>query len=366
MFSGKIAFENMNPHQLLMAVAVHKKRPEFDPNFPKQLREKIVLGWAHEPKDRCQLDDLLRVLLDIKSSSTSSSGKQSPTIGETIRVSIVEQAGHTQMKSLAYSPIIDMKWATQNDQTKSLIEKMIGEMRQSSNFTKIFSETVVSAMLQVPKHLFVDMNLFKKTTNTTDTNECLQSIYKYSQALRATEKQNMSSTEITCAQLSLIPLNSGDRVLFLGAKGGYIQSIAAQIVGFQGQVWICSQDSPGLQHVENVLKTHVPAIIRQTIRCILVSNIQNANEVKQTLEKHHKPIEQYFDSIHVCGAISPDALDHFQQLLKIEGQILAPINIDKDTQKFTILHKTRSSTSGQATLNKRILNDWGIIFGSVL
>ena len=170
-------------------------------------------------------------------------------MGETIGVSIIEQASNTQMKLLAYSPMIEMKWATQSEQNKTLIEKMIDEMRKSSSFAKIFSLTIVNAMLQVPKHLFVDMTIFKKTMKLNDNNECLNSIYKPSQALRASETQNMSSTEITCAQLSLIPLNSGDRVLFLGAKGGYIQTIAAQIVGFQGQVWICSQDAEGLKHV---------------------------------------------------------------------------------------------------------------------
>ncbi|CAF3945174.1 unnamed protein product [Rotaria sp. Silwood2] len=43
MFSGKIAFENLSPHQLLAAVYLHKKRPDFDSTFPKNLREKIEL-----------------------------------------------------------------------------------------------------------------------------------------------------------------------------------------------------------------------------------------------------------------------------------------------------------------------------------
>jgi protein-L-isoaspartate O-methyltransferase len=366
MFSGKVAFDNMSPHQLLTAVYLLKKRPEFDSEFPKQLREKIELGWSHEAKDRCKLDDFLQALLEMNNPSISSPTKQKPSMGETVGVSLVEQAGNTQMKSLASTPMIEMKWPTQSEQTKTLIEKMIDEMRKSSNFSKIFPVNIVNAMLQIPKHLFVDMAVFKKTMKITDNNECLNLIYKYSQALRASETQNMSSTEITCAQLSLIPLNSGDRVLFLGAKGGYIQTIAAQIVGFQGQVWVCSQDDPGLKHVENVLKDHVPPILRQIIKCVLVTNIQNAKDVKQGLEKHVQPLEQYFDSIHVCGAISQDSLEHFQQLLKIDGQLLAPINVDGKNQKFTILHKTRDRTTGQVSLNKRILNDWGIIFGDVL
>ncbi|CAF1247049.1 unnamed protein product [Rotaria magnacalcarata] len=209
------------------------------------------------------------------------------------------------------------------------------------------------------------MTVYKNVTKTEDDNECLKSIYYYAKALRASETQNMSSTEITAAQLSLIPLNSGDRILFLRAKGGYIQTVAAQIIGFQGQVWICSPDNQGLQHVEDVLKNHVPTILRQIIKCVSVSNIQDVSQIKNRLEQNFNSTEQYFNSIHVCGAISQDLLERFQQFLKIEGQLLAPINIDENNHKFTILHKARDQNSGQVTLNKRILNDWGIIFCTV-
>ena len=366
MFSGKLAFANMNAHQLLMAVCFQKRRPDFDATFPTDLKEKISLGWSHEDKDRCRLDEFLPVLLAMKNPKASGADKQVATMGETIRVSMVEQATVTQSKSLAYSSIIDMQWPTQNDRTKASIRKMITEMRKSSSFTKIISETIVNAMLQVPKHCFVDMKVFKEAMKITDENECLKTIYLHAQALRTSQTQNMSSTEITAAQLSFIPLNSGDRVLFLGAKGGYIQTIAAQIVGFQGQIWLCSQDKQGLEHVQNVLKSHVPVILRQLIRCVSVSNIQDANLVRQALEEHSKPMDGYFNAIHVCGAIQQESLENFQQLLKIEGQLLAPINIDEKNQRFTILHKTRDPQSNRIELNKRVLNDWGIIFGPVL
>ena len=366
MFSGKTAFENMSPHQLLTTVYLLKKRPDFDSTFPQNLREKIELGWSHEANQRCALDDFLQVLLEMKNPSVSMSGKGIILKRDAINVSIAEQADHTQMTSLPYSSITEMKWTSQNEQIQELIKKMVDDMSKSSSFSRIFSDTIINAMLQVPKHLFVDMNVYKTTTKTNDDVQCLKSIYNYAQALRASQTQNMSSTEITCAQLCLIPLNSGDRVLFLGGKGGYIQTIAAQIVGFQGQVWICSQDEQGLRHVENVLKNHVPPILRQVIKCVLVNNIQNANEVKERLEGHLRSTVQYFNAIHICGAISQDALENFQQFLKVEGQLLAPINMDEKNQKFTILHKTRNRSSGELTLNKRILNDWGIIFAPVL
>ena len=88
--------------------------------------------------------------------------------------------------------------------------------------------------------------------------------------------------------------------------------------------------------------------------------------MKQALEKHIQLVEDYFNVIHVCGAIDQDSVETVQKLLKIEGQLLAPINIDENNQKFTILHKTRDHGTGQIKLNKRILHDWGIIFAPVL
>lgn len=366
MFSGKIAFENMNHHQLITAVYILKKRPEFDSTFPKKLREKIELGWSYKPKDRCKLDDFYEVLLEMKIPSLSIQSKNIIKMGQTRPVSMAEQADHAQTQLLAYSPMIEMKWPTQDEKTHNLIKEMITNMCNSSSFAKIFSDTIVNAMLQIPKHRFVDMIAFKSASKEKDNDECLKSVYHHAQALRASQTQNMSSTEITAAQLSLIPLNSGDRVLFLGAKGGYIQTIAAQVVGFQGQVWICSQDNQGLQHVENVLKNHVPTILQQIIKCVLVSKIDDASQVKRALQQHLNSAEQYFNTIHICGAISQESLENFQELLQIEGQLLAPININANNQKFTILHKTRDPNIGQITFNKRILNDWGIIFGPVL
>ena len=45
MFSGKIAFENMDPHQLLLAFALKRRRPDIDEKFPKELRAKVGAGW---------------------------------------------------------------------------------------------------------------------------------------------------------------------------------------------------------------------------------------------------------------------------------------------------------------------------------
>ncbi len=90
----------MNPHQLLAAVYLHKKRPDFDATFAQALREKIELGWSHDAKDRCKLDDFLPVLLKMKNPSISSPNQQTPSMGETIRVSMIEQADNTQMQLL--------------------------------------------------------------------------------------------------------------------------------------------------------------------------------------------------------------------------------------------------------------------------
>ena len=367
MFSGKVAFENLHPNQLIVALYVKKQRPSFDDQFPQELQEKITRGWSHEPQDRCSLNDYLEVLLKMRKMMNESMPIIEPKPANPIcTISMLEQANEIQTKSLAYSPMIDMNWSSQGQETKALMEKMITEMTKSSSFSKIFPQIILNATKQVPKHLFVDMNILKKAHGINEDKVCLELIYAYSKAIRASETQNMSSTEISCAQLSLIPLNPGERILFLGAKGGYIQTIAAQIVGFQGEVWICSQDRQGIDHVKNLMNLHVPPIIKQIVRCILVDEVQNANKLKIDLARHIPSIEQYFNTIHVCGAIPQETLDDFQELLKVEGQLLAPIKVDDQTQRFTILHKTRDSNSGKIIFQKRILTDWGVIFAPVL
>ncbi|CAF4100440.1 unnamed protein product [Rotaria socialis] len=82
MVSGKIAFENMNAIQLMTAIYLHKKRPDFDSTFSKKLQKKVELGWSHDAKERCKLDDILQII----------------SMGETLRVSMIEQANNTQKK----------------------------------------------------------------------------------------------------------------------------------------------------------------------------------------------------------------------------------------------------------------------------
>lgn len=359
LFSGQISFPNLTPHQLLNVIYIQKKRPTIDSTFSKKLKEYIELGWSHDAKDRCKLDDFHNTLLEMRCPLLPSN--QTP-IMETVSVSMVEQANTTQISLLHYSRTIEMKWPTKNADTTERIDNMMKNMRESSSFRNIFNNNILSAVLQVPKHLFFDLAEFKTITAIQDDHMCLEQIYKYEKPHRVNRVQNMSSTEITCAQLSLIPLNAGDRVLFLGAKGGYIQTIAAQIVGLQGEIWICSQDIEGIEHIEKVRQLHIPTILRQIIRCVLVNNSQDISEIKKGLEHHIESTNEYFNTILICGAISTSMLDKFEQFLKMEGQLLAPIDIDGNNQKFTILHKTRNNTSGQVTFSKRVLNDWNVRF----
>lgn len=366
MFSGKLAFETMTPNQLIFAICLKKQRPEFDGNFPKLLEEQIVRGWSHEPDDRCKLDDFLQVLLKMKTSTVAPSPVlTNKTKDNTSSLSMTQQAKETQINALPSSLLIEMQWPSQDDKTKKLNNLMIDNMMKSSSFAKIIPETIIKATRRVPKHVFVNLDVAKKCHSLKDETSCLELIYNYSKPIRATEKQNMSSTEICCAQLSLIPLNAGMRVLFLGAKGGYIQSIAAQIVGFQGQVWICSQDKEGLEHVKEVMKNHVPTILQQIVRCVSTDQVQNGSDVQEKLGQQILVTENYFDIIHVCGSIPQVSLDTFQRLLKTDGQLLAPINVDEQSQKFTIVHKVRDPKTGETLMKKRIIEDWGVIFGPV-
>ncbi|CAF4405351.1 unnamed protein product [Rotaria socialis] len=78
----KYAFENMKAIQLMTAIYHHKKRPDFDSTFSKKLQKKVELGWSHDAKERCKPDDILQII----------------SMGETLRVSMIEQANNTQKK----------------------------------------------------------------------------------------------------------------------------------------------------------------------------------------------------------------------------------------------------------------------------
>lgn len=362
MFSGLIAFENLTSHQLITSVCIQKKRPSIDSTtFPGALKQKIELGWSHNAEDRCKLKDFEDTLHQLLPSSNN---YQTP-ITQTVSVSMEEQAKTTQINLLQYSKTIEMKWPSQSEDIRLRIDSMMKGMLESSSFRNIFNVNIVNATQQVQKHLFFDMAEFKNITKIEDDSKCLDQIYSYDKPQRVNQNQNMSSTEITCAQLSLTPLNAGDRVLFLGAKGGYIQTIAAQIVGLQGEIWICSQDQDGIKHIENIRRKHIPAILRQIIKCVLVDDSHDTAKIESELEQHITSIENYFNAILICGTISESMLDKFEKMLKMDGQLLAPIDVDGNIQKFTILHKTRDSTTRQVTLNKRVLKDWRVRFQSV-
>lgn len=365
MFSGRIAFEYLTPHQLIAAICIQKKRPSIDSTFPAALKHNIELGWSHNAADRCKLNDFDDTLKQMQCQLSPSSNYQTPSITQIVSVSMEEQAKTTQINLLQYSQTIEMKWPTQSEATTHRIDDMMKSMLNASSFRTIFNVNIVNATRQVQKHLFFDMANFKSITGIEDDSSCLEQIYKYNKAQRVNQNQNMSSTEITCAQLSLIPLNAGDRVLFLGAKGGYIQTIAAQIVGLQGEIWICSQDQAGIEHIENVRRTHIPIILRQIIKCVLVDDSHDTAKIERGLELHIPSIRDYFNAILVCGTISEVMLDNFEKMLKMDGHLLAPLDVDENSQKFTILHKTRDNRTGQVTLNKRTLKDWGVVFQSV-
>jgi protein-L-isoaspartate O-methyltransferase len=58
--------------------------------------------------------------------------------------------------------------------------------------------------------------------------------------------------------MSLFKISPGDRILFVGAKGGYIQSIAAEMVGGTGNVFAYSVDYETLKRNEDSLLSLPP------------------------------------------------------------------------------------------------------------
>src|SRR5262249_5236907 len=115
-------------------------------------------------------------------------------------------------------------------------------------------------MQVVPRHLFVEPNRmpgFLSKKSLTEV-EIVSAVYRYNAAMPATTVSNESSPEIVGSQLSLTAILPGQSVLLVGIKGGYIQSLVAQLVGINGQVITLSTQEVALRICRERVEKYSP------------------------------------------------------------------------------------------------------------
>lgn len=291
-------------------------------------------------------------------------------------------------------PVMDLPWpADELAATQPLRDAMVDRLQAASSFAHVCSPTVLRVMRHVPRHVFVSLERISQfVLGRAPPDACLRLAYDMARPWPACATQNSSSPEVIAAQLSLVPLNAGDRVLFLGAKGGYIQALACQITGFNGQVWICSADPPGLRNVCDKFRAHVPDVLSRSVRFAQADTLESADAIEAALRRAvtceegallsepgalaERPLQAgpgprggfagAFNAILVCGATEVPPV-YLARLLAPDGHALVPVDTQAaghEGQVLTIIHQ-RGGGAGEHAVEVRELKDWGVRFGRV-
>ncbi len=238
-------------------------------------------------------------------------------------------------------------WSQQIDieNTRKYRKDMVENLLTKSNTQELLDDNVLKAMEVVPREIFVDWDIVKQIPNYRKEPK-LPLAYNYEIAMPVAEKCNVSSPEIIASQLSLVKIKPNNKVLFIGAKGGYMESLAADIVGASGVIVIYSGD-------EDVLKRSFEVCVEDTP----YAEIMKFMKAKDVFDIN--PIKKYgfFDVIFVCGVV-PKIPSSFAYLLEDNGILLAPVG-SKKHQQYTILEKSGGS------LSKRVIRDFSVVFGPV-
>ncbi|MHA1734627.1 MAG: protein-L-isoaspartate O-methyltransferase family protein [Promethearchaeota archaeon] len=210
---------------------------------------------------------------------------------------------------------------------------------------RVVNDYVLRAMRFVPRHAFANLDFFEGVSSTLDP-RLLEYVYDPGRPMPITARTNSSAPDVVAIMLSLFRLNTGNRVLFIGAKGGYIQCLTAEIVGPSGNVIVYSTDAEAVGRNERVCREKTPYGDR--IEWVVARDL---GDMEPLLERAP------FDSVFVCGAVR-DLPPEYMAVLAGDGSLVAPVGGGK-RQVFTVLER-----DGDHFYRKEI-GDFQLVFGPV-
>ena len=346
MFSGKDAFEDYTMPQIMMAVMMEKKRPMIPEDFPSALQKLVESGWDETPSKRPTLEAFEGVLNSMVSDRSTT--KSTANIDHRMKeLSLSAQQQRIEAKKIVQPvSLISMKWPASSDtaETTNLRKTMTREMELRSNMNNMISESIIKAMQVVPRHLFIEPSRVNGNAS-----EKLKTAYTYNKAIGATRVSNESSPEIIGAMLSLVKIETGARVLLVGGKGGYINSVVGQIVGINGKVITATANHEILETCKSRVDANSP--FQSSMQWKLLSSVQDVTTLLATFSR------ETFHAIIYCGATSPLPTRLAPLLDPGGGTILAPVQISEQKQQFQMLIR---SADGSVEIRK--ITDFGVIF----
>ena len=351
MFSGQPAERGLgsNVMQIMLAV-VQGKRPTIPDRFPSCLRELVQRGWAQDPAQRTSLAEFRTALQTIVSESKASTPKI-----EDKRVSKLEQARETAKVSLPL-PVLSMNWSSSCEVLNSsdLRLEMVEAIKTRSNMRSIINESVLKVMKVVPRHLFIELKRMDRAVQSSQQ-EVIKVAYLYNKPIPATMKSNESSPEIIGTQLSMTEIIQGQSVLLVGMKGGYIQSLVAQLVGINGSVVTATADQNALSVCRDRVNLHCP--LKKMVDWVKLADMKDRGGIVGELQRR----QMKFHTIIYCGAVDqfPSELT---AVLHSAGNvsIMAPVKEDAAGNLRFRLYLRRGDK-----VEMRTITDFGVIFEDV-
>jgi len=348
MFSGQpSARHSSQPLTQHMFAIIAGKASKISDNFPvpTNLHSVIERGWDKNPEERPSLSEYRGELITLV--------KEPTTKEQEIKEKAITRKQQAQeMASVNIAiPLQEMSWNASCEvlNSKQLRSEMIDDIKSKSNMASMINDSVLSAMKVVPRHLFIEVQRLERGSETSQQ-EVVNTAYVYKKPIPATMKSNESSPEIIGTQLSMTEIIQGQSVLLVGIKGGYIQSLIAQLVGMNGSVVTVTADETSMNICRDRVNLYCPW--KSNIDWITVTNIKDRAGIVEQL----KPQNNLYHTIIYCGAVDEFPVE-MKELLHIGGSvsIMAPVKEEGGMRFQLFLRRGKDA-------ELRTITDFGVIF----
>ena len=283
------------------------------------------------------------------------------SVASTRYVSMYDQCIDTNKEHIPLPIVSSMKWdkSVEISMSVKMRENMVEDIR-SSDLGGIINVTVLEAMKIVPRHLFLEDSLLK----SEETLMKLKAAHSFEEHMPIghSSKVDESSPAVIGSLLSLTDIKMGHDVLLVGIKGGYIQSVVAQLVGHYGSVLTVSSNSEMIEVCRKRIDDHCPAIFRDRICWLYVPHAEISDNVADALKRR----KLSFHAIIYCGRVAyfPESM---KSVLHPVGQssIVAPVDEEGDLHTGTYQSVNifkQNGTSGEL----RKITDFMFTFGPIV
>ncbi|KAL0217035.1 hypothetical protein RCL1_007518 [Eukaryota sp. TZLM3-RCL] len=335
-FSQEFVYKGIENMMQVMMMVHSGARPEIPTNMPEDLKVLVGRGLSAIASERPSISEFVQVLQ--KSQRCKSPKLVAHTVSLQGIISSLPLMLNVQSLLAPWSSLLEVNDSVeQRSEMVESIKKKLGNNVLPS---------VLKAMGLVPRHLFID----KERCGTRAVDELVSRAYALS-PIPSTPYSNESSPELVATMLSLVGISQGHRVALVGLKGGYIQSLVAQLVGQNGSVYVFTGNSDLLGIVTDRCKEYP---FSHRIQFKKVVNYDKNGSLYKSFEDTHT----LFDSILFCGHCDEEFCAKLYNFLNLDGRMLSIISRGVG-QEFVLFENNNTKVKVQT------ISDFSVIFESV-